>query len=101
MVKIPHFSNLESLYLSEIPEEFDIESFYDFATGNQKTEFDFIFSFEISLDYQIRLSAVVDKILQTENHSYQIPVMLFDGMTREMSELAMDRSVAFDKVRKQ
>uniref|UniRef100_A0A914QF70 Uncharacterized protein n=1 Tax=Panagrolaimus davidi TaxID=227884 RepID=A0A914QF70_9BILA len=67
LLKIPHFLSLDKFEIREIPEIFDIESFYSHIKENMKTKIYLVFSDQISDKYKPRLQTIVDKILETEN----------------------------------
>uniref|UniRef100_A0A914P9S9 Uncharacterized protein n=1 Tax=Panagrolaimus davidi TaxID=227884 RepID=A0A914P9S9_9BILA len=67
LVKIPHFSKLNIFTLEDIPESFDIQTFYEYIKGNKKTEISLGFDNEYSDDYLVLLQTIVYEIHATEN----------------------------------
>uniref|UniRef100_A0AC35EYT8 Uncharacterized protein n=1 Tax=Panagrolaimus sp. PS1159 TaxID=55785 RepID=A0AC35EYT8_9BILA len=66
MIKIPHFSNLEYFKLQNIPENFDIETFYGFIKENKRTKIELEFDAdEISNEYRNRIRKIIDEISVT------------------------------------
>uniref|UniRef100_A0A914P5U0 Uncharacterized protein n=1 Tax=Panagrolaimus davidi TaxID=227884 RepID=A0A914P5U0_9BILA len=63
LLKIPHFLHLQSLYLNNIPEVFDIESFYVYMKKNKTTKLYLVFDKSISSPYKNRLKEIIDEIL--------------------------------------
>uniref|UniRef100_A0A914PPS5 Uncharacterized protein n=1 Tax=Panagrolaimus davidi TaxID=227884 RepID=A0A914PPS5_9BILA len=89
LIKIPHFSNLDEFYLDEIPDTFEIETFFEYIKKNKKTKFWFEFSDKIFVDYQLRLDRIVQEIVFSENHGYKPPWILYKGVShrKELHEL--------------
>uniref|UniRef100_A0A914PTR1 DUF38 domain-containing protein n=1 Tax=Panagrolaimus davidi TaxID=227884 RepID=A0A914PTR1_9BILA len=82
LLKIPHFLSLNIFQITEIPEIFDIETFYCHIKENKKTKTELYFSDQISDEFKIRLQTIVDEILETKNRDYKVPYFGFSGMTR-------------------
>uniref|UniRef100_A0A914QZH7 Uncharacterized protein n=1 Tax=Panagrolaimus davidi TaxID=227884 RepID=A0A914QZH7_9BILA len=80
---IPHFSKINKINFREIPEIFDIETFFAFIKKNKQIKSHLDFSRSISIAYKIRLEAIIDEILQTENHDYKVPFIDFWGCDPE------------------
>uniref|UniRef100_A0A914QAQ4 Uncharacterized protein n=1 Tax=Panagrolaimus davidi TaxID=227884 RepID=A0A914QAQ4_9BILA len=83
LLKIPHFSKLQLMSLNNIPDTFDIETFYVYLKKNNTTKFDLIFDNSISASYKIRLEEIIDEILSTEVFNYKVPFIDFDGLEIE------------------
>uniref|UniRef100_A0A914PBW0 Uncharacterized protein n=1 Tax=Panagrolaimus davidi TaxID=227884 RepID=A0A914PBW0_9BILA len=81
LVKIPHFLSLDEFTMREIPEIFDITSFYGHIKENKITKINLYFSDPISDEYKTRLQTIVDQILETENRDYKVPWISFSGIT--------------------
>uniref|UniRef100_A0AC35GE41 Uncharacterized protein n=1 Tax=Panagrolaimus sp. PS1159 TaxID=55785 RepID=A0AC35GE41_9BILA len=81
LLKIPQFLSLDEFQTSEIPEIFDIKSFYGHITENKKTKYNLHFSDQISDAYKTRLQTIVYEIIETENRNYKVPNIVFSGMT--------------------
>uniref|UniRef100_A0AC35FTS5 Uncharacterized protein n=1 Tax=Panagrolaimus sp. PS1159 TaxID=55785 RepID=A0AC35FTS5_9BILA len=77
---IPHFSKISKIILENIPETFDIETCFAFIKKNKYTQFDIFVYDTISDAYKTRLEAIIDEILQTENHDYKVPLFDFTGI---------------------
>uniref|UniRef100_A0A914PS27 Uncharacterized protein n=1 Tax=Panagrolaimus davidi TaxID=227884 RepID=A0A914PS27_9BILA len=72
LLKIPQFLSLDEFAMWEIPEIFDIQSFYGHIKENKKTQIDLHFSDQISDEYDTRLETVVNEIFKTENRDYSV-----------------------------
>uniref|UniRef100_A0AC34FGT1 Uncharacterized protein n=1 Tax=Panagrolaimus sp. ES5 TaxID=591445 RepID=A0AC34FGT1_9BILA len=83
LLKIPHFATLDLLGLWNIPETFDVETFYTNMNKNKHTKIDLDFRNTISDQYKTRLETIIDEIIDTENHEYKIPFISFDGLDEE------------------
>uniref|UniRef100_A0A914ZB38 Uncharacterized protein n=1 Tax=Panagrolaimus superbus TaxID=310955 RepID=A0A914ZB38_9BILA len=71
--KISNLSNYDDFYLSNIPEDFDINSFYSFMKKNKKIRIRLDFSDTISEEYKVPLEAIINEIIGTHNHGYKPP----------------------------
>uniref|UniRef100_A0AC34FT66 Uncharacterized protein n=1 Tax=Panagrolaimus sp. ES5 TaxID=591445 RepID=A0AC34FT66_9BILA len=78
LLQLPHFTNLINLVLLEIPETFDIDTFYDFIKTNMKTRICLNFSDQVSEEHKNRVQAIKDEIDQTENRNYVNPFIRLD-----------------------
>uniref|UniRef100_A0A914RBB8 Uncharacterized protein n=1 Tax=Panagrolaimus davidi TaxID=227884 RepID=A0A914RBB8_9BILA len=66
MIKIPRFSNFEYFKLHNIPENFDINTFYEFIKENRNIKIELEFDGdEISEEYKNRIRTIVDEISVT------------------------------------
>uniref|UniRef100_A0A914QPT5 Uncharacterized protein n=1 Tax=Panagrolaimus davidi TaxID=227884 RepID=A0A914QPT5_9BILA len=83
LMKIPHFMTLYSFKLWNVPEEFDLESYYIYMKNNERTKVKLEFGLPLSDGYKIRLNSIVDEIIATQNHDYFVPWIRFDGMDDE------------------
>uniref|UniRef100_A0A914P5N4 Uncharacterized protein n=1 Tax=Panagrolaimus davidi TaxID=227884 RepID=A0A914P5N4_9BILA len=83
LLTIPRFSKISKISLHKIPETFDIETFFAFIKKNKIAKFDLRFADTVSDAYKIRLESIIDEILQTENHDYKVPLIIFQGLDRE------------------
>uniref|UniRef100_A0AC34FP28 Uncharacterized protein n=1 Tax=Panagrolaimus sp. ES5 TaxID=591445 RepID=A0AC34FP28_9BILA len=83
VLKIPHFVTLDRFYLYEIPEVFDIESFYVHMKKNKHTNISLHFCNTISEGYKTRLEAIIDEIIAAKNREYKIPRIRFNGLGEE------------------
>uniref|UniRef100_A0A914R153 Uncharacterized protein n=1 Tax=Panagrolaimus davidi TaxID=227884 RepID=A0A914R153_9BILA len=83
LLKLPHFFKIERFELWDIPEHFDIKTFFNFLKKNKITKFDLLFYPIISEAYKILLETIVDEILETENHDYQVPNIYFHGLNEK------------------
>uniref|UniRef100_A0AC35G1J5 Uncharacterized protein n=1 Tax=Panagrolaimus sp. PS1159 TaxID=55785 RepID=A0AC35G1J5_9BILA len=90
LLRIPHFSKLQSMTLNSIPDIFDIETFYIYLKKNNTTKFDLIFHKSISAPYRIRLEEIIDEILSTEVFDYKVPFIDFDGLEFEKASRLFD-----------
>uniref|UniRef100_A0A914QIC0 Uncharacterized protein n=1 Tax=Panagrolaimus davidi TaxID=227884 RepID=A0A914QIC0_9BILA len=85
LLKIPHFSKLQSMNLNSVPETFDIEAFYVYMKKNKTTKFNLLFDDSISQVYKNRLEEIIDEILSTKFFNYAPPFIDFDGLEYEKS----------------
>uniref|UniRef100_A0A914PQV0 Uncharacterized protein n=1 Tax=Panagrolaimus davidi TaxID=227884 RepID=A0A914PQV0_9BILA len=83
VLKIPQFSKIDRFELFHIKETFDIETFFTYLKKNKHAKFELGFSFLISEDYDNRIEAIVDEIIETEEHDYKIPKIYFVRMNIE------------------
>uniref|UniRef100_A0A914QGT2 Uncharacterized protein n=1 Tax=Panagrolaimus davidi TaxID=227884 RepID=A0A914QGT2_9BILA len=79
LLTIPHFSKISKISLHEIPETFDVETYFAFIKKIKQIKFGLLFQLSISDAYKTRLEAIFDEILQTENHDYKVPFIHFWG----------------------
>uniref|UniRef100_A0A914PRU7 Uncharacterized protein n=1 Tax=Panagrolaimus davidi TaxID=227884 RepID=A0A914PRU7_9BILA len=79
LLKIPHFLSLDKFVMKDIPETFDIKSFYDHIKKNKKTKIDLGFPRQISDEYKTQLQTIVDEILETKNRDYKVPYIFLQG----------------------
>uniref|UniRef100_A0A914Q1G5 Uncharacterized protein n=1 Tax=Panagrolaimus davidi TaxID=227884 RepID=A0A914Q1G5_9BILA len=80
LLKIPHFFRLYGFVISQIPEIFDIKSFFGYIRENKKTKINLSFSDQISDEYKARLQKIVDEIIETKNRDYKVPMIYFTGI---------------------
>uniref|UniRef100_A0AC35F0A6 FTH domain-containing protein n=1 Tax=Panagrolaimus sp. PS1159 TaxID=55785 RepID=A0AC35F0A6_9BILA len=85
LLKLPHFSKITNFNLDDIPETFDIETCFAFIKENKISKFRLHFSSSISAAHKTRLEAIIDEILQTENHDYKVPFIDFRACNRNFS----------------
>uniref|UniRef100_A0A914ZGX1 Uncharacterized protein n=1 Tax=Panagrolaimus superbus TaxID=310955 RepID=A0A914ZGX1_9BILA len=78
--EIPQLSIYDNFCLCDIPEIFDINSFYSFMKKNKNAKIFLSFSDEISEECKTRLEAIIDEITETENHEYKVPFIRFPGI---------------------
>uniref|UniRef100_A0A914PH61 Uncharacterized protein n=1 Tax=Panagrolaimus davidi TaxID=227884 RepID=A0A914PH61_9BILA len=86
LLKIPHFLSLDKFVIYEIPEIFDIKTFYGYIKKNKQTKIELDFSRQISDEYKTRLQKIVDEILETENRDYKVPRINFSGITNSSAD---------------
>uniref|UniRef100_A0A914PPN0 Uncharacterized protein n=1 Tax=Panagrolaimus davidi TaxID=227884 RepID=A0A914PPN0_9BILA len=100
LLKIPHFLSLDKFGINEIPEFFDIKSFYGHIKENKKTNIELDFSGQISDKYKTRLQTIVDEILATENRDFKVPWIGFSRITSISRDkmLALYRQQEAEKV---
>uniref|UniRef100_A0AC34FUI9 Uncharacterized protein n=1 Tax=Panagrolaimus sp. ES5 TaxID=591445 RepID=A0AC34FUI9_9BILA len=80
LLKIPHFSKLNSLYLENIPEVFDLDAFYGYVKQNKLVQFNLEFHDSISDAYKNRLEEIIDEILSAKKHDYMPPLIHYSGL---------------------
>uniref|UniRef100_A0AC34FX81 Uncharacterized protein n=1 Tax=Panagrolaimus sp. ES5 TaxID=591445 RepID=A0AC34FX81_9BILA len=83
LLKIPHFHKLSLFSLQDVPEDFDIESFYTFMKKNNQTLIILSFSEDISDGYKNRLEEINDEIIGTEDREYKPPYIVFDELDQQ------------------
>uniref|UniRef100_A0A914QE58 Uncharacterized protein n=1 Tax=Panagrolaimus davidi TaxID=227884 RepID=A0A914QE58_9BILA len=83
LLKIPHFTKIHYFYMWCIPDNFDIESFYDYMKKNKSTVIRFYFDNGISAAYKARIETIIDEIIATQNHDFKVPYIYFEGLVEE------------------
>uniref|UniRef100_A0A914P6M7 Uncharacterized protein n=1 Tax=Panagrolaimus davidi TaxID=227884 RepID=A0A914P6M7_9BILA len=71
LLQIPHFGTLCLFLISNIPESFDLDTFYAHMKKNKLTKFRLVFNHPISDAYKTRLEAIFNEIYETEIHDYR------------------------------
>uniref|UniRef100_A0A914QYT9 Uncharacterized protein n=1 Tax=Panagrolaimus davidi TaxID=227884 RepID=A0A914QYT9_9BILA len=79
ILTIPHFSKLQLFFLKNIPDTFDIETFYAYMKKNNTTKFNLIFDKSISAPYKNRLEEIIDELFSTKIFNYKPPFIYFDS----------------------
>uniref|UniRef100_A0AC34FIB0 Uncharacterized protein n=1 Tax=Panagrolaimus sp. ES5 TaxID=591445 RepID=A0AC34FIB0_9BILA len=79
LLKIPHFSNLTRLGMSNVPQLMDIDALYAFVKKNKKTKLSLSF-LTISEGYRNHLQAIVDDVIQSGNRDFIPPYFDFPDM---------------------
>uniref|UniRef100_A0A914P670 Uncharacterized protein n=1 Tax=Panagrolaimus davidi TaxID=227884 RepID=A0A914P670_9BILA len=82
LLKIPHFSKLQSMNLNNTPEVFDIKNFCVYMKENKTTKFYLGFDKSVSALYKNRLEKIIDEILSTNIFNYKPPFIDFDGLEK-------------------
>uniref|UniRef100_A0AC34G1N0 Uncharacterized protein n=1 Tax=Panagrolaimus sp. ES5 TaxID=591445 RepID=A0AC34G1N0_9BILA len=90
LCKIPHFASLDYFTLSDIPEAFNIESFYTYMKKNKVTSVKLDFCDTISEGYKGRLEAIVDEVIEAETREYKTPLICFPGLDDEKRQKLWD-----------
>uniref|UniRef100_A0A914QGU1 DUF38 domain-containing protein n=1 Tax=Panagrolaimus davidi TaxID=227884 RepID=A0A914QGU1_9BILA len=80
LLKIPHFSKLQTMTLNNIPDTFDIENFYVYMKENKTTKFYLEFDKSISDHFKNRLEEIIDEILSTKVFNYKPSFVYFHGL---------------------
>uniref|UniRef100_A0A914Q6Z1 Uncharacterized protein n=1 Tax=Panagrolaimus davidi TaxID=227884 RepID=A0A914Q6Z1_9BILA len=75
LLKIPNFSTLRRFTLENVPEVFDIETFYVHMKKNKTTNFRLDFDESISDDYMKRLDEITNEVIATKEFDYK-PVFI-------------------------
>uniref|UniRef100_A0A914P6Y5 Uncharacterized protein n=1 Tax=Panagrolaimus davidi TaxID=227884 RepID=A0A914P6Y5_9BILA len=88
LIKIPHFSNLDSFFLNyHVPENFDIESFYEnYVKKNKKTKISLVFDNKLSEEYYKRVIKIADDILSIKSHDFKVPALSCPGIESTWEE---------------
>uniref|UniRef100_A0A914QA01 Uncharacterized protein n=1 Tax=Panagrolaimus davidi TaxID=227884 RepID=A0A914QA01_9BILA len=83
LLEIPYFLKLYEFVFADLPEVFDIDTFFIYLKTNRHTKFHLHFAASISEEYKIRLEKIVDEILQTKYDDFKPPLINFDGLAAE------------------
>uniref|UniRef100_A0AC35GYW5 Uncharacterized protein n=1 Tax=Panagrolaimus sp. PS1159 TaxID=55785 RepID=A0AC35GYW5_9BILA len=83
LLKIPHFTKIQIFYLWDIPDTFDIETFYTYMKENEQTKFNLFFCDAISEVYKIRLEEIIDEIIAAKDRNRKSCFITFPGLDRE------------------
>uniref|UniRef100_A0A914QYW5 Uncharacterized protein n=1 Tax=Panagrolaimus davidi TaxID=227884 RepID=A0A914QYW5_9BILA len=83
LLKIPTFPTLRAFMLDNVPEVFDIETFYVHMKKNMTTSFDLDFDESISDEYNERLLEITDEIITTKEFVYKPAFIFFRGLDYE------------------
>uniref|UniRef100_A0A914PGR7 DUF38 domain-containing protein n=1 Tax=Panagrolaimus davidi TaxID=227884 RepID=A0A914PGR7_9BILA len=95
LLKLPNFSKLDAFRIFNIPEDFDIESFFAYIKTNKQTIIRLEFAETISEAYKARLNAVFDEIVETEGYDYKLPWIYYPGIDVEKEEFLFARFLDF------
>uniref|UniRef100_A0AC34G8G3 DUF38 domain-containing protein n=1 Tax=Panagrolaimus sp. ES5 TaxID=591445 RepID=A0AC34G8G3_9BILA len=88
LVKLPHFSKIDTFVLMKIPEALDINALYAYMKKNKHTVFELDFDDSISAAYKAKLEAIIDETLEAKDRDYKPFFIQFPGLSREkLSEL--------------
>uniref|UniRef100_A0A914QZU3 Uncharacterized protein n=1 Tax=Panagrolaimus davidi TaxID=227884 RepID=A0A914QZU3_9BILA len=82
MLKLPHLQNNVRFSLCNVPEAFDIEFFFAHIKKS-KGIFCLEFPGALSVDYQSRLEAIIDELIQTRTFDYIPPFISYPEMDDE------------------
>uniref|UniRef100_A0A914PYL4 Uncharacterized protein n=1 Tax=Panagrolaimus davidi TaxID=227884 RepID=A0A914PYL4_9BILA len=93
LIKIPHFSNLDSFFLNyHVPENFDIENFYEnYVKKNKKTKISLVFDTKLSEEYYKRVIKIADEILSIKNHDFKVPALSCPGIESTWKREELER----------
>uniref|UniRef100_A0A914PRL1 Uncharacterized protein n=1 Tax=Panagrolaimus davidi TaxID=227884 RepID=A0A914PRL1_9BILA len=83
LLQLPNFSKLDSFKIFNIPDDFDIESFFAFIKTNKHRRIRLEFAETISEAYKARLDAVINEIFETEETDYKLPWIDYPGIDVE------------------
>uniref|UniRef100_A0A914PG37 Uncharacterized protein n=1 Tax=Panagrolaimus davidi TaxID=227884 RepID=A0A914PG37_9BILA len=86
LLKIPNFLKLDVFSLTNLSEDFDIETFYNYMKKNKTTKFWFHFQNQISEAYKNRIETIVDEIIATKEFIYKPPMIYFPEIDDEKFE---------------
>uniref|UniRef100_A0A914QFN5 Uncharacterized protein n=1 Tax=Panagrolaimus davidi TaxID=227884 RepID=A0A914QFN5_9BILA len=86
LLKIPNFLKIDKFSMLYIPEDFDIETFYNYMKKNKTTKFWLRFENQISEAYKNRIETIVDEIIATKKFDYQPPFIFISGPDHERYE---------------
>uniref|UniRef100_A0A914P5K1 DUF38 domain-containing protein n=1 Tax=Panagrolaimus davidi TaxID=227884 RepID=A0A914P5K1_9BILA len=82
LLKLPRLQNFDEFRLFNVPEAFDIEAFFAHIKKS-KGMFQLGFAGSLSDDYQSRLEAIVDELIQAETFDFIPPFIFYPGMDDE------------------
>uniref|UniRef100_A0AC35EWF7 Uncharacterized protein n=1 Tax=Panagrolaimus sp. PS1159 TaxID=55785 RepID=A0AC35EWF7_9BILA len=86
LIKIPHFLNIKKFKLYNVPEEFDIEEFYESVLKKNKTmKISLVFEDNISDAYKQRVESVMNKILLESKTNDIWPPLIIYGLINELT----------------
>uniref|UniRef100_A0AC34GXY1 Uncharacterized protein n=1 Tax=Panagrolaimus sp. ES5 TaxID=591445 RepID=A0AC34GXY1_9BILA len=79
LLKNPQFLKLKGCTFLDTPEDFDLDAFYEYMKKNKDTSIELSFCDELSEAYCNRLQTIVNEIVESETHDYNIPKIFFNG----------------------
>uniref|UniRef100_A0AC34GUU0 Uncharacterized protein n=1 Tax=Panagrolaimus sp. ES5 TaxID=591445 RepID=A0AC34GUU0_9BILA len=79
LIKLPQFSKIWLFQLYNIPDSFDIDTFYDYIKKKKNTHFYLKFNETISEEYKNRLNIVIDELIKAQR-GFLIPYITFPGL---------------------
>uniref|UniRef100_A0A914P4X4 DUF38 domain-containing protein n=1 Tax=Panagrolaimus davidi TaxID=227884 RepID=A0A914P4X4_9BILA len=79
LLKLPHLHNFVEFRLFNVPEAFDIEAFFAHIKKSRGM-FELEFAGALSVDYQSRLEAIIDELIEAQTFDYIPPFISFPEM---------------------
>uniref|UniRef100_A0A914Q3W0 DUF38 domain-containing protein n=1 Tax=Panagrolaimus davidi TaxID=227884 RepID=A0A914Q3W0_9BILA len=93
LLKLPSLPNFRAFRLFNVPEAFDIETFFAHIKKS-KGIFQLEFAGALSVDYQSRLEAIIDELIETRTFDYIPPFISYpemdDEKSRKLSEVCRE-----------
>uniref|UniRef100_A0A914Q9R1 DUF38 domain-containing protein n=1 Tax=Panagrolaimus davidi TaxID=227884 RepID=A0A914Q9R1_9BILA len=86
LLKIPNFLKLVEFFMTDIHENFDLETFYNYMKKNKATKIWLRFDNQISEAYKNRIETIIDEIITTKEFIYKPPMIYFSALDHEKFE---------------
>uniref|UniRef100_A0AC34FDL6 Uncharacterized protein n=1 Tax=Panagrolaimus sp. ES5 TaxID=591445 RepID=A0AC34FDL6_9BILA len=86
LLKNPQFLKLKGCTFWDTPEDFDLDTFYNYMKKNKHTSIRLHFCDTISEAYKTRLQTIVNEIVESETHEYKPPFIGFPGHDEKMCD---------------
>uniref|UniRef100_A0AC35GSU2 DUF38 domain-containing protein n=1 Tax=Panagrolaimus sp. PS1159 TaxID=55785 RepID=A0AC35GSU2_9BILA len=80
LLKLPRLQNFSEFRLFNIPEAFDIDEFLFSHIEKSKSIFELVFADDLSVDYQSRLEAIIDGLIEAQIFDYIPPFISYPEM---------------------
>uniref|UniRef100_A0A914Z3A7 Uncharacterized protein n=1 Tax=Panagrolaimus superbus TaxID=310955 RepID=A0A914Z3A7_9BILA len=75
LLENPHFFKCAEIVMQNLPEKFDIETFFSYAKKNQTTKIFLHFNDSTSEAYKTRLETFIDLVVASQTHNYLPPLI--------------------------
>uniref|UniRef100_A0A914QBV8 Uncharacterized protein n=1 Tax=Panagrolaimus davidi TaxID=227884 RepID=A0A914QBV8_9BILA len=99
LLQIPHFGTLGLFLISNIPESFDLDTFYAHMKKNKLTKFRLVFNHPISAAYINQLEAIFNEIYETEIHDYRPALIKYPGGDNVKYNRLVDKFLTTGEIR--
>uniref|UniRef100_A0A914PLH5 Uncharacterized protein n=1 Tax=Panagrolaimus davidi TaxID=227884 RepID=A0A914PLH5_9BILA len=91
LLQIPHFATLDVFEMENIPESFDLDTFYSYMKQNKRTKFSLSFDNSISAAYINQLEAIFNEIYESQLYDYKRYLIRYPGVdNRKYKQLFKD-----------